>query len=99
MKVKLNNEQVKLNNKQKIKQQTIKIEQIKTNARMESILYNTLFSTQRKKCPKIVSLLAESYNAHVRYGACLALGISCAGTGLPDAVAILEPLLSDPSKS
>ena len=32
--------------------------------------------------PRIVQLLAESYNPHVRYGATLALGISCAGTGL-----------------
>lgn len=31
---------------------------------------------------RIVQLLAESYNPNVRYGAALALGISCAGTGL-----------------
>jgi hypothetical protein len=30
----------------------------------------------------MVQLLAESYNPHVRYGATLALGIACAGTGL-----------------
>lgn len=34
-----------------------------------------------KQVPRIVQLLAESYNPHVRYGAALALGISCAGTG------------------
>jgi 26S proteasome regulatory subunit N2 len=34
-----------------------------------------------KQVPRIVQLLAESYNPHVRYGATLALGISCAGTG------------------
>jgi len=55
-----------------------------------------LLFNEPEQCPKIVSLLAESYNAHVRYGACLALGISCAGTGLNEAVLILEPLLSDP---
>lgn len=33
------------------------------------------------KVPKVVQLLSESYNPHVRYGASLALGISCAGTG------------------
>ncbi len=43
----------------------------------------------------MVSLLAESYNPHVRYGACLALGISCAGTGLKEAVELLEPLTTD----
>jgi 26S proteasome regulatory subunit N2 len=32
--------------------------------------------------PRIVQLLSESYNPHVRQGAALALGISCAGTGL-----------------
>ena len=31
--------------------------------------------------PRIVQLLSESYNPNVRYGAALALGISCAGTG------------------
>jgi 26S proteasome regulatory subunit N2 len=32
--------------------------------------------------PRVVQLLSESYNPNVRYGATLALGISCAGTGL-----------------
>jgi 26S proteasome regulatory subunit N2 len=39
--------------------------------------------------PRIVQLLAESYNPHVRHGACLALGISCAGTGLEVSLATL----------
>lgn len=30
--------------------------------------------------PGLVELLAESFNPHVRYGACMAVGISCAGT-------------------
>jgi len=51
---------------------------------------------QPEQCPKVVSLLAESYNPHVRYGACLALGISCAGTGMKEATDLLEPLTSDP---
>jgi len=34
-----------------------------------------------EQCPSVVSLLSESYNPHVRYGAAMALGISCAGTG------------------
>ncbi|BGP13392.1 proteasome regulatory particle base subunit [Rhodosporidiobolus nylandii] len=45
--------------------------------------------------PRIVQLLAESYNPHVRYGSALALGISCAGTGLEDAIDLLEPLTKD----
>jgi 26S proteasome regulatory subunit N2 len=47
--------------------------------------------------PRMVELLAESYNPHVRYGAAMALGISCAGTGLEEAVDLLEPMLKDPT--
>uniref|UniRef100_A0A669PWB3 26S proteasome non-ATPase regulatory subunit 1 n=1 Tax=Phasianus colchicus TaxID=9054 RepID=A0A669PWB3_PHACC len=39
-----------------------------------------LFRTP-EQCPSVVSLLSESYNPHVRYGAAMALGICCAGTG------------------
>lgn len=46
--------------------------------------------------PRIVELLSESFNPHVRYGATLALGISCAGTGLAEAVTLLEPMTKDP---
>ncbi|KAL9644481.1 hypothetical protein ABK040_009347 [Willaertia magna] len=53
-----------------------------------------LFKTP-KQCPRIVSLLAESYNPHVRYGVALAVGISCAGTGLKEALDLLEPLAKD----
>jgi len=45
--------------------------------------------------PKLVALLAESFNPHVRYGACLAVGIACAGTALKDAIDLLTPLLED----
>jgi len=48
------------------------------------------------QCPSVVSLLAESYNPHVRYGAAMALGIACAGTGLKEALALLEPMTNDP---
>ncbi|PGG98296.1 hypothetical protein AJ80_09557 [Polytolypa hystricis UAMH7299] len=47
--------------------------------------------------PRMVELLSESYNPHVRYGAAMALGISCAGTGLDEAVDLLEPMLKDPT--
>ena len=46
--------------------------------------------------PRIVQLLAESYNPHVRYGSTLALGIACAGTGLEEAIELLEPMTKDP---
>lgn len=45
--------------------------------------------------PKIANLLIVSYNPHVRYGAALALGISCSASGLPEAITMLEPLLKD----
>lgn len=53
-----------------------------------------LFRTP-EQCPSMVSLLAESYNPHVRYGAAMALGIACAGTGNKEALAVLEPMLND----
>lgn len=49
-----------------------------------------------EQCPSVVSLLSESYNPHVRYGAAMALGISCAGTGNKEALALLEPMTNDP---
>ncbi|KAI7871307.1 armadillo-type protein [Spinellus fusiger] len=49
-----------------------------------------------QQVPRIVQLLSESYNPHVRYGASLALGISCAGTGYLDALELLEPMAKDP---
>merc|ERR1712129_408250 len=45
--------------------------------------------------PKVVSLLANSYNGHVRYGAAAALGIACAGTGNVAALRILKALAKD----
>jgi 26S proteasome regulatory subunit N2 len=50
-----------------------------------------------KQVPKIVALLSESCHSHVRYGAAMAIGIACVGTGLPAAVEILERLTTDPT--
>ena len=47
--------------------------------------------------PRMVELLSESHNPHVRYGTAVALGVACAGTGLVPAVDVLEPLLEDPT--
>lgn len=57
-----------------------------------------VLANQPEQVPRVVSLLAESYNPHARYGACLAVGIACAGGNGPwrkDALALLEPLLKD----
>jgi len=48
-----------------------------------------------EQVPRTVELLADSYNAHVRYGACLAVGTACAGTGLKEAIDLLEPMTKD----
>ncbi|CAM6098679.1 unnamed protein product [Calypogeia fissa] len=51
--------------------------------------------SEPEQTPRIVSLLSESYNAHVRYGAAMAVGISCAGSASSEAISLLEPLTSD----
>jgi 26S proteasome regulatory subunit N2 len=48
-----------------------------------------------EQVPRLVQLLSESYNPHVRYGATFALGIACAGTGMDTAIDILEPMTRD----
>merc|ERR1711884_72074 len=55
-----------------------------------------LLFKQPDHCPGVVQLLIESYNPHVRYGAAMALGIACAGTGNKDALALIEPTKNDP---
>ncbi|KAL3316532.1 26S proteasome non-ATPase regulatory subunit 1 [Cichlidogyrus casuarinus] len=43
--------------------------------------------------PSLLSLLAESYHPHVRYGAAMAVGIACAGTAQKDAIALLDTMI------
>ena len=45
--------------------------------------------------PRIVELLTESYNPHVRYGAAMALGIAFAGSGNKLAIELIRPLCKD----
>jgi 26S proteasome regulatory subunit N2 len=47
------------------------------------------------RVPQLVKLLLESFNPHVRYAACMAVGIAMAGTGDTDSIAMLEPMLDD----
>jgi 26S proteasome regulatory subunit N2 len=47
------------------------------------------------RVPQLVKLLLESFNPHVRYASSMAVGIAMAGTGDPESIAMLEPMLED----
>jgi 26S proteasome regulatory subunit N2 len=49
------------------------------------------------RVPQLVKLLLESFNPHVRYASCMAVGMAMAGTGDSESVAMLEPMLTDMS--
>lgn len=46
-------------------------------------------------CLKTIGTLTKNCNPHVRYGAAIALGIACAGTGLQETIHLLLPLFKD----
>ncbi|THD26271.1 26S proteasome non ATPase regulatory subunit [Fasciola hepatica] len=50
-----------------------------------------LFKTP-DQVPALVSLLAESYHPHLRFGAAMAIGVACAGTASKEALSLLETL-------
>lgn len=50
---------------------------------------------QYEKVPKIINLLINSYNSQVRFGAAMAIGISCAGSNSKDALSALQNLQAD----
>jgi 26S proteasome regulatory subunit N2 len=54
------------------------------------VLYKT-----PERVPQLVKLLLESFNPHVRYASCMAVGIAMAGTGDTESVLLLEPMLDD----
>lgn len=54
------------------------------------VLYKT-----PERVPQLVKLLLESFNPHVRYASCMAVGIAMAGTGDSESVSLLEPMLDD----
>jgi 26S proteasome regulatory subunit N2 len=45
--------------------------------------------------PRVVQLLANSYNSHVRYGAAAAIGIACAATGNAHAISVLKKMYTE----
>ena len=48
-----------------------------------------------EQCVRVVQLLSESYNPHARYGAAMAVGIACAGTGNVNACEIIGAMRRD----
>merc|ERR1712216_399688 len=72
------------------------VSDVSDDVRMAAVLglAFVLFKTP-ERVPELVNLLLESFNPHVRYAACMAVGIAMAGTGDADAVAMLEPMLDD----
>ena len=72
------------------------VSDVSDDVRMASVigLAFVLYKTP-ERVPLLVKLLLESFNPHVRYASCIAVGIAMAGTGDSDSIAMLEPILDD----
>ena len=74
----------------------IAVSDVNDNVRRAAVIgVGFVLSRRPKEVPSMVNLLAQSYHPHVRSGSALAIGISCAGTGNPEAIEVLKPLLKD----
>jgi 26S proteasome regulatory subunit N2 len=74
----------------------VAVSDVNDDVRRQSVIaLGFILCRNPKHVPRVVQLLSESYNPHVRYGACMALGIACAGTGNKEAMELLEPLTKD----
>ncbi|EAX91699.1 Proteasome/cyclosome repeat family protein [Trichomonas vaginalis G3] len=74
----------------------IAVSDVTDNVRRAAVIgIGFVLSRRPKEVPSMINLLAQSYHAHVRAGAALAIGISCAGTGNSEAIEVLKPLLND----
>jgi len=72
------------------------VSDVSDDVRMAAVigLAFVLYKTPRR-VPELVKLLLESFNPHVRYASCMAVGIAMAGSGDSESVALLEPMLND----
>ncbi|CAB9508065.1 ATPase regulatory subunit 1 [Seminavis robusta] len=72
------------------------VSDVSDDVRMASVigLAFVLYKTP-ERVPLLVKLLLESFNPHVRYASCIAVGIAMAGTGDSESVSMLEPILDD----
>lgn len=72
------------------------VSDVSDDVRMASVIGLALVLHKTpKRVPELVRLLLESFNPHVRYASCMAVGIAMAGTGDSESVALLEPMLTD----
>lgn len=72
------------------------VSDVSDDVRMASVIGLALVLHKTpKRVPELVRLLLESFNPHVRYASCMAVGIAMAGSGDTESVALLEPMLTD----
>jgi len=72
------------------------VSDVSDDVRMASVIGLALVLHKTpKRVPELVRLLLESFNPHVRYASCMAVGIAMAGSGDSESVALLEPMLTD----
>lgn len=72
------------------------VSDVSDDVRMAAVigLAFVLFKTP-ERVPQLVKLLLESFNPHVRYASCMAVGIAMAGSGDSLSISLLEPMLDD----
>mmetsp|Transcript_9882 Transcript_9882/g.17772 ORF Transcript_9882/g.17772 Transcript_9882/m.17772 type:complete len:973 (-) Transcript_9882:69-2987(-) len=72
------------------------VSDVSDDVRMASVIGLALVLHKTpERVPELVRLLLESFNPHVRYASCMAVGIAMAGTGDAESVSLLEPMLTD----
>ncbi len=74
----------------------IAVSDVKDEVRMAAVTNLGFISFRNpKQVPRLVCLLAESFNPLVRYGAAIAVGIACAGMPSKEAMDVIAPLCQD----